>query len=231
MKFSSDEIIKIVQSALFSIMNPGKSVKPLPKKESAKYPEIYVFRHGETFDNRNKVFSGWRNSHLTPKGKKQAMVLAKKLVGKKIDICITSRLSRSKETAKIVFSGRKIRFEVDDRVIERDYGHLTGKSKNKLMKDDFIKAVKYRRFYSFRPPGGESLADVKNRIFPFCRDLVKRIRRTGENVAISCHGNSMKIIRLFFERLKTVDVIIQENPLGKDYVQYVVKPQKSLEKK
>lgn len=228
MKLSVNEVIRLTQSAVSSVLNPGKTKKPLPKKESPIYPEIYVFRHGETYDNKNRVFSGWRNSKLTSLGKKQAEILAEKLKNKKIDICIISRLSRSKETAEIVFSGRKVVFETDDRIIERDYGELAGTSKEKLMKEDFVEAVKDRRFFDQRPPGGESLEDVSKRVFPFCDDLLKRIRESGENVAISAHGNSMKAIRLYFEKLPVVEVLVQENPLGQDYAQYVVTPNEVL---
>jgi len=225
-KNNIDNILRIAQSALGSILNPGKSKAELPKKESLKYPEIYLFRHGETFDNKNRVFSGWRDSKLTLTGKKQAKVLAAKLLKHKVDLCITSRLSRSKETAAIVFRDRQVKFEIDDRIIERNYGDLSGTSKEKLMREDFVNAVKFRRFYETRPPNGESLKDVKERVFPFCRELVERIRKTGENVALSAHGNSMKAIRLYFEKLDIVDVLTQENPLGQDFAEYVVTEEK-----
>ena len=228
MKPSVNEAIRITRSALSSIMSPGKAKRPLPKKESSKYPEIYVFRHGETYDNRQRIFSGWRDSKLTLKGKKQAEILVSKLKNKQIDVCIISHLSRSSQTAKIALEGKKVSYEVDDRIIERDYGKLTGKSKEKLMEENFVDAVKYRRYFDFPPPGGESLKDVKKRVFPFCRDLVKRVKKTGENVAVSCHGNSMKIIRLYFEKLKIIDVLVQENPLGQDYAEYVIAPDKVL---
>lgn len=228
MKLSVNEVIRLTQSAVSSVLNPGKTKEPLPKKESSKYPEIYVFRHGESFDNQNRVFSGWRDSKLTNLGKKQAKILAVKLKDKKIDVCIISRLSRSIKTAEIIFAGRGIVFETDDRIIERDYGKLTGTSKEKLMKEDFVEAVKDRRFFDQRPPDGESLADVTKRVFPFCQELVTRIRKTKENIAISAHGNSMKAIRLYFEKLPVVEVLVQENPLGQDYAQYVVTSDKVL---
>jgi len=228
MKPKINDVIRVTWSAINSILNPGRPAKPLPKKESPRHPEIYVFRHGESYDNKRRVFSGWRDSKLTPLGKKQARILAQKLTGKQIDVCIVSRLSRSKETAQIALRGHQIKYEVDDRVIERDYGDLAGKSKVKLMEEELVKAVKFRRFYDVPPPNGESLKDVKKRVFPFCRDLVKRIRRTGENVAISCHGNSMKIIRLYFEKLAITDVLVQENPLAKDYAEYIVTPKRVL---
>jgi len=228
MKLTIDQAIRITKSAFSSVLNPGKTKDPLPKKESDKYPEIYVFRHGESNDNKMRVFSGWRDSKLTTRGIAQAKLLAPKLKSKQIDVCIVSHLSRSQQTAKVALKGKKVSFEVDDRIIERDYGKLTGKSKEKMMKDDFVDAVKYRRFFDFPPPGGESLKDVQTRVFPFCKDLVERVRNTGENIAISCHGNSMKVIRLYFEKLEIVDVLVQENPLGEDYAEYVVTPKDIL---
>jgi 2,3-bisphosphoglycerate-dependent phosphoglycerate mutase len=228
MKLTIDQVIRITKSAFSSVLNPGKAKDPLPKKESAKYPEIYVFRHGESYDNKRRLFSGWRDSKLTTRGISQAKILAQKLKDKQIDICIVSRLSRSQKTAKVALKGKKVSFEVDDRIIERNYGKLTGKSKEKMMRNDFVDAVKYRRFFDFPPPGGESLKDVQGRVFPFCRELVERVRKTGKNIAISCHGNSMKIIRLYFEKLNVVDVLIQENPLGEDFAEYVVSPKDVL---
>jgi len=223
-----DEAIRLTASAFSSILNPGKTKKKLPKIESGKYPEIYVFRHGETYDNRNKVFSGRRNTRVTARGKKQAGILTAKLKNKKIDVCITSSLRRSKDTAKIALKGKKVKFEVDDRIIERDYGELSGTSKVKLTRTDPVRAVKYRRFYDYAPPKGESGKMVKKRIFEFCDELVKRIREEGVNVALSVHGNSMKMIRLYFEKLPIVEVLVQENPLGTDYAEYVVTPKRVL---
>jgi len=221
---NKDDYIKLTVGALKSLIKPGGTKKKLPKIESEKYPEIYVFRHGETFDNRNLVFCGWRDSKITNVGKKQAGMLTEKLKNKKIDVCITSHLSRSIDTAKIALKGKKVKFEVDDRIIERNYGKLSGTSKAKILETDPVKAVKYRRFYDFAPPKGESMKVVRKRVFKFCRQLLKRMRKTGENVAISCHGNSMKMIRFYFEKMDLVDVLTQENPLGTDYAEYVVTP-------
>ncbi len=207
-----------------SIKNPGKNDKPLPKEESSIDPEIYVFRHGETHDNLNKVFSGWRDSNLTDKGIKQAEVLAEKLKGKNIQICITSPQVRAKETARIALKYHKdMVFELDQRIMERNYGDLTGQSKEKWMQENPEMAVKYRRGYDFPPPNGESLKMVEERVFPFCDELVERVRRNNVNIAISCHGNSMRAIRRYFEKLSIIEELTLENPLGQDYAAYVVR--------
>lgn len=221
-----NEAIRLTYSALKSLIEPGKAAEKLPKAESKKYPEIYVFRHGQSKDNVNRIYSGWRDSELTALGKKQAKMLHEAISDKQIDVCITSRLSRSIETAQIALAGMKVKYEVDDRIIERDYGKLSGTSKLKDLKDNPVEAVKYRRFFDYPPPGGESMKMVKERVFEFCDELVKRVRDTGENVALSAHGNSMKMIRLYFEKLEISEVLEQENPLGQDYAEYVVEPKR-----
>jgi len=215
---------EIFDAAWGSINKPGGVSSDLPKQESDRYPEIYVFRHGETYDNRNKRFSGWRNAKLTPRGKKQAEILGKKLKDAHIDICITSDLQRAQETAKIVFKHHKgIKFEVDPRIKERSYGDLQGKSKDKLMREDPEKAMMYRRGYDVPPPKGESMKMVEERVFPFCAELVERVRQNNVNVAVSCHGNSMRAIRRFFEHMSLIETLTHENPLAQDYAQYVIK--------
>lgn len=226
-----DDAIRLTYSALKSLVEPGKAPAPLPKTESARYPEIYVFRHGQSKDNVNRVYSGWRDSELTSEGREQARAINRKIRGKQIDVCITSGLSRSKETAALALKGMKVRYEVDDRIIERDYGELTGTSKLKNLREDPVNAVKYRRFFDFPPPGGESMKMVKERVFEFCDELVKRVRRTGENVVLSAHGNSMKMIRLYFEKMELEAVLEQENPLGQDFAQYVIEPERIVVEK
>lgn len=215
---------KIYQSATGSIKRPGYSKKGLPKEESPHHPEIYIFRHGETFDNCNKVYSGHRDSQLTSKGIAQAKILNKKLKGKDIDICIISSLSRSKQTAEIGLEGHlDVKFEVDDRVIERDYGDLAGTSKEKDLREDMEKAIFYRRGYDVEVPGGENIKQVEERVFPFCDELVERVKKHNVNVAISAHGNSMRALRTYFENMGILERLTHENPLGQDYCEYVIK--------
>lgn len=220
----SSKFKKIQQAALASLKKPGKQFGKLPKQESEKYPEIYVFRHGETYDNLRRIFSGWRDSKLTPKGIVQAEKLRKSLKEKDIDLCIVSRLSRSKDTARIALKDHPdVKFETDDRIIERCYGDLQGKSKLKIMREKPKLAVKYRRSYDLPPPDGESIKMVEERTFPFCKQLVERVKKHNINVAISAHGNSMRVIRKYFEKLSVIEELTMENPLGEDYVQYVIK--------
>jgi 2,3-bisphosphoglycerate-dependent phosphoglycerate mutase len=183
-----------------------------------------LFRHTQTYDNLKRVFSGRRNTRLTPEGIKQARKLAQKLKNKKIDLAFRPPLIRCQQTLDEVLKFHPgVEVIVEPLLVERDYGKLTGKSKIKLMKENFELAVKYRRAYDFPPPGGESFKEVKEkRIDPFCRRLVKMLRREKKNVAISATNNTMRLIRMFFENLSVIQMQTLENPFG-DYASYVVK--------
>ena len=120
---TEQELQQIVKAAQESIANPGGNTRPLPKNDSATQPTLIVFRHGESEDNLLKIFSGWRDSGLTPRGVQQAMDLAEMLKDKKIDLCITSPLRRTIDTAKYALKYHpNTKIETDQRIIERNYG-------------------------------------------------------------------------------------------------------------
>jgi len=204
-----------------------KEVSELPKEESSEFPTIYIFRHGQTDDNAEYIFSGWRESNLTEEGKKQALVLAEKLKDKKIDRLISSPQSRAVETMKLVVSknekAKDLPIETDERIKERSYGVFTGKSKLEIQLENSEELKKIRRTYDFVPPDGESIEMVCKRVIDFCDDLVNDLKQTRNNVAISCHGNSMRGFRKYFEHLSNEETAEVETPLGQDYASYVVK--------
>lgn len=204
-----------------------KNIKELPKQESDEFPTIYIFRHGQTEDNANYIFSGWREAKLTEEGKNQALILADKLKDKKINRLISSPQIRALETMKLVIlkneSARNLPIETDERIKERSYGDLTGKSKLNIQLSDAEELKKIRRSYDIVPPNGESIEMVCKRVGEFCEDLLKSLKGTKTNVAISCHGNSIRGFRKYFEHLSDEETASVETPLGQDYASYVVK--------
>jgi hypothetical protein len=68
---------------LIKYLSYKKDVESLPKDQSDTKPIMYVFRHGQSVDNADFIYSGWRKSPLTDKGRDQAKVLAQKLKDKK----------------------------------------------------------------------------------------------------------------------------------------------------
>jgi bisphosphoglycerate-dependent phosphoglycerate mutase len=53
---------------------------------------------------------------------------------------------------------------------------------------------------------------VENRTMPFLVQLEEWLRRNPGNVAISCHGNSLRPIRRVFEHLSLKQMLQIENP-------------------
>jgi 2,3-bisphosphoglycerate-dependent phosphoglycerate mutase len=175
--------------------------------------KLFVFRHAETTDNSRGILSGWRDPQLTLKGLSQAQEIAEQLKREKIDYAFTSHLKRARTTLEIVLEKHPaVPVFADDRLIERCYGLLQGKSKTKLAKERPEWFAQIHRGYSFPPPEGESLKMVENRTLPFLAQLEEWLRQNPGNVAISCHGNSLRPIRRVFEHLSLKQMLQIENP-------------------
>ena len=174
---------------------------------------LFVFRHAETTDNRDNIFSGWRDPNLTPEGLSQAQEVAQQLESERIDWAFTSHLKRARRTLEIVLKPHPyVPIFVDDRLIERCYGTLQGKSKVEVAAERPEWFAKIHRSYDFPPPEGESLKMVEDRTLPFVEQLRDWLRQNSGNVAISCHGNSMRPIRRVFEHLSLKQMLQVENP-------------------
>jgi 2,3-bisphosphoglycerate-dependent phosphoglycerate mutase len=210
---------------------------------------IYLFRHGQTTFNRDGRFTGWMDSKLTAQGKRHALKIARQLKGKKIDVAIHTRLSRSKDSLKSVLKFHpecKIILE-DDRMIERSYGDLEGEThehfidrvgkqeydlrvhgdavvsldrKNRKKIKAFFGEEDYdiiHRGYKIAAPGGESFADVERRVKKFIKSLKKFMRKNKVNVAISAHGNSIRLFRKIMEGAHRKSVVRWVIPYDKVY--------------
>jgi 2,3-bisphosphoglycerate-dependent phosphoglycerate mutase len=201
------------------------SWKGIPIEGGRAHPTIYLFRHAQTYFNKEKRFTGWKDSRLTPFGRKQAGIIASKLKGKKIDVAFRTSLSRSRDTLRAVlkFHPECGKIFTDDRMIERSYGKLQGMSHRVYERTHSAEALqKIRRGYDYPPPGGESIKMVERRVGAFMRDLLAYMKKHRVNVAISAHGNSMRPFRRHFEKLTIAQMMKLENPWD-DYFEYNIR--------
>lgn len=171
---------------------------------------IYLFRHGQTTFNRDGKFTGQTEAKLTAKGRRHAMKIAKKLKDKKFEVAIHTKLSRSKDTLKSVLKFHpecKLILE-DNRMIERSYGELSGKLHSTIIRKYGQKQFdKWHRDFGTRSPGGESFADVEKRVKSFIKDLKKFMKKNKVNVAISAHGNSIRLFRKIMEKASRKETV------------------------
>ena len=182
---------------------------------------IYLFRHGQTYYNKNKVFTGWKDSKLTKRGFADARKVAYNLRNKKIDIAFQTRLSRSKDTLKEVlkFHPECKMIVTDNRMIERSYGKFEGfKHSTIISKYGKQKFDIWHRSYDVAISKGESIRGVEDRVNLFITDLLEIIKKNKANVAISAHGNSMRPFRRYFEKLNVAEMMKLENPWDKCFV-------------
>jgi 2,3-bisphosphoglycerate-dependent phosphoglycerate mutase len=220
--------------------------------------KIYLFRHGQTYFNKKKIFTGWKNPKLTSLGKKQAKIISNKLKNKKIDIAFQTKLSRSKDTLKIVleFHPECKKIITDNRMIERSYGDLEGTTHNDFIKkmgkrsydlishgdsmsnleikeiEKFLGENEYKiihRGYNVSPPNGESFADVEKRVKDFIKYLIKFMKDNNVNVCISAHGNSIRLFRKIMKKASKEQAIKWVIPYDK-YFEYNIKTSKHLKK-
>ncbi len=220
-KFGQEVVDKAIEKLNY------KEVTTMPKSENPNFPIIYIFRHGQSEDNAEMIFSGWRDAKLTEKGIKQALDLAQILKDKKIDYLISSDQIRAMDTLRNAVSlnekAKNLEIHTDKRIRERSYGDLQGTSKLELFLQDEKLCNEYRRSYTKRANNGESLEDVVSRVADFINELLPMVREKQINVAISCHGNSIRGFRKYFENLTPEEVSKIETPLGSDYIAYNVK--------
>lgn len=189
------------------------------------YYKIYLFRHGETFYNFKGIFTGWKDSKLTPKGKKQAEIIAKKLKNKKFQVAFQTRLSRSKDTLKPVlkYHPECKKIITDDRMIERNYGIYSGMKHEKFIEKYGLKRFnEVHRWWDVKIPKGENFAQVGKRVEKFIIYLKRFIRKNKVDVAISSHGNSIRLFRKIWENASKEEAVKWFIPYDKVF-EYTIK--------
>jgi len=173
-----------------------------------------VLRHGESVWNKENKFTGWVDVGLSEKGEQEAVAAGEKLQKFNFDNVITSDLKRTKKTAILLLKDRPIEekesiiFTVSETVKERNYGDLAGIVKSELKEKYGEEQMRiWRRSYYERPPGGENLEDVKNRIGPFYDEFILPLLKAGKNVLLVSHGNALRalFVHLGFKDEKTVE--------------------------
>ncbi len=180
--------------------------------------KIFLFRHGQTTDNRDKIFCGWRDPDLTEDGIKECKQIAEKLKNVVPTKAYTSDLKRAQHTLYLVLGDRKdkIPIMIDPRLKERNYGDLNGTSKVKAEKEHPKEYALWHRSYDVRPPGGESIKDVEKRVLSFLKDVLPTLKK-DDVVFISAHGNSLRPIRRYFEKMSIEEMCSFEHVPAKVY--------------
>ena len=175
---------------------------------------FFVMRHGESVWNKENKFTGWVDVGLSEKGQQEALIAGDKLKNYNFDNIIISDLKRTRQTAIMLLKNKplpekeNIIFTVSQAVKERNYGDLAGIVKSELKEKHGEEQMRiWRRSYYERPPNGENLEDVKNRIGPFFDEIILPLLKEDNNVLLVSHGNALRalFVHLGFKDEKSVE--------------------------
>lgn len=90
---------------------------------------------------------------------------------------------------------------------ERYYGDLQALNKAETAEKLGKELVhQWRRSFSVRPPGGESLEDTMNRTLPFFKERISTHLKQGDNTLVAAHGNSLRSIIMELDKLESEKV-------------------------
>ena len=98
---------------------------------------------------------------------------------------------------------------------ERMYGDLQGLNKDATRKQYGDEQVHiWRRSFDVPPPSGESLKLTAERTIPYLETTLIPALRSGSNVFVAAHGNSLRSIIMHIEGLSEQEVLSLEVPTG-----------------
>ncbi|WP_024285206.1 2,3-bisphosphoglycerate-dependent phosphoglycerate mutase [Cellulomonas sp. KRMCY2] len=205
---------------------------------------LVLLRHGESTANAAQEFTGLLDVGLTSRGRQQATGAARMIVAADLrpDVVVTSPMLRARLTTDLVqaeLAAEGVAVVATWRLVERDYGCLTGVSKAQAL--DQLGPERYfalRRTVDGVPPpatadqvatwdnaftdprsgllvpgSGESLRDVVARVTPSWHLMRARAQR-GETVLVVAHGNSLRALCAVIDGLSPTEIEDLNIPSG-----------------
>jgi len=159
-----------------------------------------LVRHGATDWNRDGRYQGQADPPLNEEGRAQAEQLAVALRGRVLQAVYSSDLQRARDTAEALAAPHGLRVILDQRLREINQGAWEG-----MLVDDI--AVGFPAEWSAierdplqaRAPGGESVADVAQRMLACLTDIAPAFPR-GPVVVVS-HGLSLACVLCHARRI------------------------------
>jgi 2,3-bisphosphoglycerate-dependent phosphoglycerate mutase len=151
------------------------------------YLEIVILRHGQSAGNRDRVFTGHSPSPLTERGHREALAAAQRISARPVDEIHSSDLERALDTAAPLVARTGVALTTSPALRERSFGKLTGRAFNDVeAKEPEVWRAVMTRDPHYRPAGGESNIDCRERVGGFLDALIER-RKEGRVVLVS-HG-------------------------------------------
>lgn len=151
---------------------------------------IYFVRHGQTYDNINKIIQG--NGPLNETGVKQAKEAGELLKNIKLDVCFCSPLLRTRQTLdQILVYHKDLKVIYDDRLKERMYGDIVGEYYSSI--PGFEKRWDNNVKLSYNI---ETIDEMYNRVASFYDDIKGEWK--NKNVLVVSHKGVGRVTNAYF---------------------------------
>jgi alpha-ribazole phosphatase len=169
----------------------------IPQRDSQQMSSgrtrLYLVRHGELVTSHEWRYVGHMDVALNDKGRAQIARLARRLSMEKIDTLLSSDLMRTVESAWII--GRAIGLEpaAEPAFREIHLGRWEGFTREEII-ERFSQEFDLRSLdiAGYRIQGGESFADLRDRVLPKLTALLEQYR--GNNILLVAHGGVNRVI-------------------------------------
>lgn len=152
---------------------------------------LYLARHGETADNRNRIFQGQTGRGLNRLGQAQASRLGARLITAELTSIVASDLDRAAETARIVGQACGLTPTLDRDLREVDVGTWSGRGYDEVATLFPEEHAAWASGLDIRRGGGETYAELAARIE---RAVVRAAEANGPDarVLLVSHGGAIK---------------------------------------
>lgn len=195
---------------------------------------LILVRHGESEWNAKGLWTGWADVSLSEKGLAEAKKAGEALKDFKIDLTITSKLKRAKQTLeeiRKILSLENIPVIETEALNEKNYGDYTGKNKWEIKKEvGETEFQKIRRSWDYQLPNGESLKDVYNRVVPYYENSILSSLKLGKNIIISASSNSLRAFVKYLDHVSDDEISNLEIATGQIYVYQIDETGKIISK-
>ena len=154
-----------------------------------------LIRHCEVDANGRYIAGRAPGLHLSAAGELHARHLASRFASVKLDAVYSSPLERARETAAALAACAASGIQLEDELLEVDFGDWTGLTFDVLARDE-----RWRRFNEHRSmtriPGGELAIETQTRAVTFLERVARQI--PNGRVAVVTHGDVIRTAICFF---------------------------------
>ncbi|MDO8659125.1 MAG: histidine phosphatase family protein [Candidatus Parcubacteria bacterium] len=179
--------------------------------------KLIVARHHESEWNKLGKWTGEVDVGLTNYGFEMSKKMGELINDLKVDQAFASDQIRSVETLFCMEESKCIDVPItrNSALNERDYGIYTGKNKMEMLKvmgeEEFDKL---RRAWDYPVPEGETLKMVYERAVPYYLSTVLPLLKAEKNILLVAHGNSIRALMKYIEKLSEDDMMHVEMLFG-----------------